>query len=515
MLETVIVGGGLCGLALADKLHQSGNTFALFEARNRLGGRILSEQSTLANMALDLGPTWFWPEAQPRMLALLESLQLKHFPQHDTGAVLSLTDPNRAADSQQIQVHGDAHRVEGGMGSLIHGLAKRLPTEALRLNHVLTALENKGDHVVLQFQHNGAAVSIQARRIVLALPPRLLAEHVSFSPEPDPAVLQAMRNTHTWMAGQAKAIMAYSNAFWREDGNSGNAFVSHPQAVLGEVFDACDARGKHAALGGFSTMTPEQRIAYQYGMPMLIESQLAQLFGVAAQAGELHYQDWATEAFTCSTLDLTPPEGHPTYGNRHLRESHWNGKLLLGGAETATQAGGYLEGALDSADRLKRLLSTSTALESLGADNSASLSEFGLWVLAQRQQVQVRYRSHLNRNMASQFKEQLTQRAVLDTVEQIYGEALQQLEALPLNTTDISVEQGRSALTPVVLAQFNGINQDVVDAALDFNRSSCAISNFPDELEPAKEYQAAIRLDLLAAWREFALSVNSTLLTRH
>jgi len=518
MLDTVIVGGGLCGLSLADSLHQAGRSFALFEARTRLGGRILSKPCAVSGMAVDLGPTWFWPDAQPRMLELVESLQLEHFPQHDSGTVLRMTDPNSAAEKLEVGVHGGAHRVAGGMGSLVTALAQRLPQEAIHLGHALTALEDKGDHVVLHFRHgehdDAPAISIAARRVVLALPPRLLAQRVDFTPELDIAVVQAMRNTHTWMADQAKAVMGYAKTFWRQDGNSGNAFVNHPQAVLAEVFDASDATAEHAALGGFAAMTAEQRAAYTLGMPMLLESQLAQLFGVAAQDGELHYQDWAAEPYTCATLDLTPPNGHPVYGSRHLRDAHWNGKLLLGGAETATHAGGYLEGALEAAGRLGRMLSTSAVLVSLNADNNASLSRFGNWVAAQRSQVLSRYRSHLNRSMASQYKEQLTQRALLDTVEQMYGEALQQLDSLPLNTRDVAVDKGRSALTPAVLAQFNGINQDLVEAALEFNRGSCAISNFPDEHEPAPDYQEAIRLDLLAAWREFALSVNDTLLAR-
>ena len=239
---------------------------------------------------------------------------------------------------------------------------------------------------------------------------------------------------------------------------------------------------------------------------------MAQLFGIAAQNGELHYQDWAAETYTCSTLDQTPPNGPPTYGSRNLRDAHWGGKLLLGGAETATHAGGYLEGALEASTRLAKMLSTSNFLSTLNADNNTSLSHFSSWVSTQRGQILSRYRSHLNRNMASQLKEQLTQRALLDTVEQIYGEALQKLDSLPLNTRNVAVDKGRSALTPLVLAQFNGINQDLVEAALEFNRGSCAISNFPEENEPAEDYQEAIRLDLLVAWREFALSVNDTLL---
>ena len=157
------------------------------------------------------------------------------------------------------------------------------------------------------------------------------------------------------------------------------------------------------------------------------------------------------------------------------------------------------------------MLSSNDLLKTLNADNSASLIHFGSWISTKRGQVLAHYRSHLNRYMTLQLKEQLTQRALLDTVEQIYSEAKEKLNSLPLNTRDVEIDKGRSALTPIVLSHFNGINQDLVETAWEFNRSSCAISNFPEENEPAQEYQEAIRLDLLVAWREFALTVNDIL----
>jgi monoamine oxidase len=47
-----------------------------------------------------------------------------------------------------------------------------------------------------------------------------------------------------------------------------------------------------------------------------------------------------------------------------------------------------------------------------------------------------------------------------------------------------------------------------------FISKSCAISNFPEENTPDALYIDAIRRDMSAAWREFALSVNDALLEK-
>ncbi len=46
-------------------------------------------------------------------------------------------------------------------------------------------------------------------------------------------------------------------------GQSGNAFVTHEQAVIGEIFDACSGDPGHAALGGFLALPPELRGKFQ------------------------------------------------------------------------------------------------------------------------------------------------------------------------------------------------------------------------------------------------------------
>ncbi|MBP0587649.1 FAD-dependent oxidoreductase, partial [Mycobacterium tuberculosis] len=89
--------------------------FALFEARPRLGGRILSVACSKSDNAADLGPTWFWPDIHPHVSNLMADLGLTTFPQHDQGAVLHLRDPDKKPELiEGKEVHNGARRLEGG-----------------------------------------------------------------------------------------------------------------------------------------------------------------------------------------------------------------------------------------------------------------------------------------------------------------------------------------------------------------------------------------------------------------
>ena len=533
MLDTAIIGGGLCGVALARYLHGQGKEFALFEARPRLGGRIYTVTDAKSGLAIDLGPTWFWPDRQPLMVQLVADLKLQDFLQHDEGIVLHLRDFDK--NPEQIvgnQVHSGARRLEGGMASLIAAVVKELPQERFHLGHVLTEVKDASDHVVLMFRVGDHFSRIEAKRVVLAMPPRLVQEHIRFSPELDSATRTAMRDADTWMAAQAKVAISYDKPYWREAGQSGNAFVTHEQAMVGEIYDACSIDGTKAALAGFVSLGPQHRKDFAVGLEVLFDSQMTMVFGqfggAAVDSGTQYYQDWATEPFTCSSADLEPSMAeHVDFANPMLRRPLWDGRLYLGGSETASRGAGYLEGAIEAARRIERELSRIFAAETeakasdaaaMGGDisvNAASLAQFNAWVSKQRDAAFDNYRLRLSRSLASQEKEQLTQRAMLGSVEETWGKALEVLNGLSFDTTHVSVEKGRSGLTPEVQKPFRDFIQSLVDDVVAFNRTSCALSNFPDEHHVSKEYMQVIYRDIAAAWQEFSISANRLLLDKN
>ncbi|HVR52937.1 MAG TPA: amine oxidase, partial [Pseudorhodoferax sp.] len=218
---------------------------------------------------------------------------------------------------------------------------------------------------------------------------------------------------------------------------------------------------------------------------------------------------------TCSRADREGPAQAPR-GDPVLRQSHWRGRLLFGGSETAAHGTGHMEGALDAAARLLSVLTPLGAprREAHAASDHGALHRHDAAVAALRAAAPAQYRRHVTRLLTAQDSEALTQRALLATVEQAYSGVLDLLESLHPDLPEAGVPvQGRRALTSRLLAPFNGWNQALLQEALAFNGGSCALSNFSHEHRPDAALVRAITLDLAAAWREFALALNERLLT--
>jgi len=360
-IQVAIVGAGLAGLYLAWLLvQQRGASWAqshlrIYEARSRVGGRILGQPAEQAvDRVLDLGPSWVWPRQQPSMTRLLTQLELPVLQQWQQGAALYQAQRNAAPQRfTDTQTYADACRLAGGAMQLINALLAQLPAECVHLNHGITALQRQDDHISLL----GNNQHINAHKVVLTLPPRLLQQSIQFDPPLADPLQQMLQNTPTWMAGHAKVAIQYSHAFWREQGYSGAAMAGYPGAPMAEIFDACGPGASPAVLGGFMALPPAMREEWRADLPALILDQLIQLFGdAAAQPLALHIQDWSQEPYTAVAADQQPLTEHPQYGHPWLELDHWDDKLYFCGTETSSEAGGYMEGALQAAERVVRVL---------------------------------------------------------------------------------------------------------------------------------------------------------------
>jgi monoamine oxidase len=85
-MDVLIAGAGLAGLTAATTLREAGARVVVLEARDRVGGRTLTQ--TIGGSSFDLGAQWIGP-TQERMIALCQRLGVATFPTFHGGAKLT------------------------------------------------------------------------------------------------------------------------------------------------------------------------------------------------------------------------------------------------------------------------------------------------------------------------------------------------------------------------------------------------------------------------------------------
>ncbi|GLX66897.1 flavin monoamine oxidase family protein [Paenibacillus glycanilyticus] len=354
--QVIIIGAGLSGLRAASVLSDHGIACQVLEARDRIGGRILSKEveGKPEFGRYDLGPTWFWPRYEPKMTALAEDLKLDTFAQADHGRIVmerSLHEPLQYYELSEGAMDTSL-RIAGGVHTLIASIKNTLPEGIVRLNSRVTAITQKDDKTV-NIEVNGGKERITAKAVIFALPPRLIARHIAFEPGLPQELRNQLMNKPTWMAAQAKAVVIYDRPFWREQGLSG--FASSWVGPLQEIHDASPVpgHGTGGALFGFFGINANKRLELgEERLKELIREQLVRLFGPQAKDNvAILYKDWSTDPDTAVLEDADPISDYPDYGPPDGDVHSWDKTIYFAGTETSRVQGGHLEGALQSADR--------------------------------------------------------------------------------------------------------------------------------------------------------------------
>ena len=347
--EVFIAGAGIAGLSLAASLHERGVDYCLAEARDRNGGRILSVASAAAGNTLgptDLGPSWIWP-GQAHIAALLNDLGIGVFEQYSDGLLVYEDELGQVRRDLDYSSMAGSLRIDGGLARVTDGLAAMLPDETILLAHRVCAIREERDGYRVELEHPGGTRAVSARKVVLAIPPRLIANLIEFEPALPDSILQEMNAIPTWMAGHAKLVAFYETPFWREQGLSGDGISR--RGPLMEIHDACAAGPGHGALFGFVGLAAGSALREPARLTGDAVRQLEKLYGPAAgRPLDVVYQDWAQEKFTATGADQVIAQ-HPPYGLPPGMASLAPKGLLFASTEMAPQFGGFIEGALEAA----------------------------------------------------------------------------------------------------------------------------------------------------------------------
>jgi monoamine oxidase len=344
--DVIVVGAGASGLAAATALHAAGRDTVCLEARDRIGGRLLSAPTSNPARALDLGATWFW-DGEERVRELAAGSSIETFAQHLAGDTM-LQDATGTRRLQGNLNDAPSHRFAAGGQSLALALAAALPEGSLRLGTPVTAIHPHGQGGL---ELHTLAGTLHAEHVVLALPPALALENIDFGDALPADLVRLARSTPVWMGAIAKVVARYPSAFWREKGLAGTAFSR--TGPLQEMYDMSGPDGRPAALFGFA---PARTVGP--GFEKAVIAQLAHLFGPAAAYPEVLYvQDWSAERWTAPST-VQHLADYSLFGNRLYQRPALGGRLHWAATETATEYAGHIEGALSSGERAARAVLT-------------------------------------------------------------------------------------------------------------------------------------------------------------
>ena len=93
--DTIVIGAGVTGLTAALRLTEAGQDVLVFEARDRVGGRLRTERH--GDTDFEIGGQWISPD-QSALKAMIEELGLDTFARY------------REGDSLYVNAEGQAKR---------------------------------------------------------------------------------------------------------------------------------------------------------------------------------------------------------------------------------------------------------------------------------------------------------------------------------------------------------------------------------------------------------------------
>lgn len=343
-VDVAVVGGGVSGLVAAVELRRAGWETVVIEARGRLGGRV----EGVPGVGTDLGPAWVWPHHR-HVGRLLAARGLRTFEQPTAGDTMW----DGGAGRGVVRVPGGddeapSLRVEGGMTALVASLARDAGPVELGAVAERIARTDGGVRATAR-RVGGTPLTVQARAVVVALPPALAAQTLAFKPPLASGHMWLLGSVATWMSASMKVALLYPEPAWRRAGLSGLGLS--PEGFVSQFFDATEpGDGAPGVLVGWAEAGRAQRMTPD-ARRRAAAAQATRLFGVGAPTAYAE-RDWSAEGFTTAAGGQTAGTG--LFGHARLRDALWDGRLHLAGAETAAESPGYLDGAVARGEEVAR-----------------------------------------------------------------------------------------------------------------------------------------------------------------
>jgi len=239
--KVIIIGAGISGLVAGYDLSVAGHDVTILEARDRIGGRVLTIRSPFSNDHYVEGGAARIKPSHDLTIAYANHFNLTLVPFYaTTGDYVDFSNGSRTIIDNTTYLntsYGSTLRknylkILGGSDQLTNAFANSIElSNKIYLNHSVTSITQNSDNVIV----NSGGNEFQADRVLCTVPLTVLNK-INFTPALSNGKQTAMNGGFRY-APATRIYIQFKNRFWENDSLNGWGNTDHPEEIWQPSWD--------------------------------------------------------------------------------------------------------------------------------------------------------------------------------------------------------------------------------------------------------------------------------------
>lgn len=301
--KIIVIGAGMSGLVAAYELVRVGHDVTILEARDRIGGRVLTIRSPFSNNHFAEGGAARIKPSHNLTLGYANHFNLNLDPFYATsGDYVNMSNGNREIISNNTYLNtsygsilrNEYLKIRGGSDLLPHSFYNSSAlNNKIYLGVPVTSIHQQNNNVTVQTSNGNQFI---ADRVLCTVPITVLNK-IQFTPPLSPEKQTAMNGGYRY-APSTRVYMQFQNRFWENESLNGWGNSDIPEEIWQPTWDLAGSTGiimsylRWTPAEEMDALSEEERINY-------ILSRWENIFpGAASSLQSGMSQSWAEEEWS-------------------------------------------------------------------------------------------------------------------------------------------------------------------------------------------------------------------------